>query len=136
MGPTATPELPRPPPWWPRYLPTYLPEYLSEGLHPRWSVRRQGRVSGTRVTRGPLSWWLLSKLRCRITSNVLVVPLQYDITFSNFRTSGTFFVTLNVLFVRYRRELFINKSVQFLCSNSCLVFILILWPGHGVISMD
>ena len=93
-------------------------------------------MSATRAARGPLSWWLLSKLRCRITSNVLVVPLQYDITFSNFRTSGTFFVMLNVLFVRYRRELFINKSVQFSCSNSCLVFILILWPGHGVISMD
>merc|ERR1711868_242136 len=56
------------------------------------------------------TWWLLI-LSCWNTSNVLVMLLQYDITYSNIKTSGTSFVVmLNVLFVRYRRELFINKS--------------------------
>ena len=45
----------------------------------------------------------------RTTSNVSVV-LQYDVTTSI--TSGLFLL-LNVLYVRYRRELFINKSVLF-----------------------
>jgi len=56
-------------------------------------------------------WWLLSSFRCWITSNVLVMPLQYDIySCCYFKTSGTFviFVMLNALFVRYRRELFIK----------------------------
>merc|ERR1719284_1827806 len=57
------------------------------------------------------TWWLLSSFRCWITSNVLVMPLQYDIySCCYFKTSGTFviFVMLNALFVRYRRELFIK----------------------------
>merc|ERR1711868_180410 len=54
------------------------------------------------------TWWLLI-LSCWNTSNVLVMLLQYDITYSNIKTSGTSFVVmLNVLFVRYRRELFIK----------------------------
>merc|ERR1711902_241942 len=54
------------------------------------------------------TWWLLI-LSCWNTSNVLVMLLQYDITYSNINTSGTSFVVmLNVLFVRYRRELFIK----------------------------
>ena len=46
----------------------------------------------------------------RTASNVSVV-LQYDVTTSI--TSGLVLL-LNVLYVRYRRELFINKSVLFL----------------------
>merc|ERR1712227_486695 len=54
------------------------------------------------------TWWLVI-LSCWNTSNVLVMLLQYDITYSNIKTSGTSFVVmLNVLFVRYRRELFIK----------------------------
>merc|ERR1712227_550281 len=54
-------------------------------------------------------WTWLLILSCWNTSNVLVMPLQYDITLSNIKTSGTYFVVmLNVLFVRYRRELFIK----------------------------
>merc|ERR1711963_921833 len=44
-------------------------------------------------------WWLLILFPSRNTSNVLVM-LQYDVTFSSIKTSGTFFM-LNVLFVRY-----------------------------------
>merc|ERR1712117_38066 len=60
--------------------------------------------------------WLLTKLFCCWNkSNVMNMLLQYDIYFSSkIKTSGIFFVMLNVLFVRYRRELFINKSVLFL----------------------
>merc|ERR1711882_7635 len=48
------------------------------------------------------TWWLLI-LSCWNRSNVLVMLLQYDITYSNIKTSGTSFVVmLNVLFVRYR----------------------------------
>ena len=46
----------------------------------------------------------------RTASNVSVV-LQYDVTTSI--TSGLVLL-LNVLYVRYRRELFINKAVLFL----------------------
>ena len=46
----------------------------------------------------------------RTTSNVSVM-LQYDLTTSI--TSGIVLL-FNVLYVRYRRELFINKSVLFL----------------------
>merc|ERR1712018_772823 len=62
----------------------------------------------TSPTSSRWTWWLLI-LSCWNTSNVLVMPLQYDITLSNIKTSGTYFVVmLNVLFVRYRRELFIK----------------------------
>merc|ERR1711982_192682 len=62
----------------------------------------------TSQTSSRWTWWLLI-LSCWNTSNVLVMPLQYDITLSNIKTSGTYFVVmLNVLFVRYRRELFIK----------------------------
>merc|ERR1719210_2111309 len=62
----------------------------------------------TSPTSSRWTWWLLI-LSCWNTSNVLVMPLQYDITLSNIKTSGTHFVVmLNVLFVRYRRELFIK----------------------------
>jgi len=54
----------------------------------------------------------------RTTSNVSVV-LQYDVTTSI--TSGLFLL-LNVLYVRYRRELFINKSV---------LFFLIIFKNHN-----
>merc|ERR1711982_10716 len=56
---------------------------------------------------GVSRWLFLVFLR--ITSNVSVL-LQYVVTTS--RTSGIFSL-LNVLYVRYRRELFINKSVLF-----------------------
>merc|ERR1719210_556541 len=62
----------------------------------------------TSPTSSRWTWWLLI-LSCWNTSNVLVMLLQYDITLSNIKTSGTYFVVmLNVLFVRYRRELFIK----------------------------
>merc|ERR1719320_360985 len=54
---------------------------------------------------GVSRWLFLFFLRT--TSNVSVL-LQYVVTTS--RTSGIFLL-LNVLYVRYRRELFINKSV-------------------------
>merc|ERR1712121_274884 len=54
---------------------------------------------------GVSRWLFLVFLRT--TSNVSVL-LQYVVTTS--RTSGIFLL-LNVLYVRYRRELFINKSV-------------------------
>ena len=57
---------------------------------------------------GVSRWLFLVFLRT--TSNVSVL-LQYVVTTS--RTSGIFLL-LNVLYVRYRRELFINKSVLFL----------------------
>merc|ERR1711972_88904 len=53
-----------------------------------------------------VSWWLFL-VSLRTTSNVSNA-LQYDVTTSI--TSGIFLL-LNVLYVRYRRELFINKSV-------------------------
>merc|ERR1712142_1029259 len=53
--------------------------------------------------------WLLSMLSCRHHKcNVLVMSLQYDPNSSNIKTSGIVFVMLNVLIVRYRRELFIK----------------------------
>merc|ERR1711913_127880 len=55
-----------------------------------------------------VSWWLFL-VSLRTTSNVSNA-LQYDVTTSI--TSGLFLL-LNVLYVRYRRELFINKSVLF-----------------------
>merc|ERR1712002_758439 len=55
-----------------------------------------------------VSWWLFLVF-LRTTSNVSVL-LQYVVTTSI--TSGLFLL-LNVLYVRYRRELFINKSVLF-----------------------
>merc|ERR1712106_987629 len=54
--------------------------------------------------------WSLFLVLLRITSNVSNA-LQYDVTTSI--TSGLFLL-LNVLYIRYRRELFINKSVPFL----------------------
>merc|ERR1712029_700036 len=52
----------------------------------------------TSPTSSRWTWWLLI-LSCWNTSNVLVMPLQYDITLSNIKTSGTYFVVmLNVLF--------------------------------------
>ena len=66
-------------------------------------------------------WWLLIISPRENTSNVLVMlQLQYDITTSYSKTSG---IMLNVLhiFVRYRRELFINKSVLFLLLSVVLV---------------
>merc|ERR1712106_120714 len=56
-----------------------------------------------------VSWWLFL-VSLRIASNVSNA-LQYDVTTSI--TSGLFSL-LNVLYSRYRRELFINKSVLFL----------------------
>merc|ERR1719341_2213611 len=56
-----------------------------------------------------VSWWLFLVF-LRIASNVSNA-LQYDVTTSI--TSGLFSL-LNVLYFRYRRELFINKSVLFL----------------------
>merc|ERR1712128_140375 len=56
-----------------------------------------------------VSWWLFL-VSLRIVSNVSNA-LQYDVTTSI--TSGLFSL-LNVLYSRYRRELFINKSVLFL----------------------
>merc|ERR1712106_737267 len=53
-----------------------------------------------------VSWWLFL-VSLRIASNVSNA-LQYDVTTSI--TSGLFSL-LNVLYSRYRRELFINKSV-------------------------
>merc|ERR1711892_371199 len=55
-----------------------------------------------------VSWWLFL-VSLRIASNVSNA-LQYDVTTSI--TSGLFSL-LNVLYSRYRRELFINKSVLF-----------------------
>merc|ERR1712154_472243 len=55
-----------------------------------------------------VSWWLFLVF-LRTASNVSNA-LQYDVTTSI--TSGIFLL-LNVLYVRYRRELFINKSVLF-----------------------
>merc|ERR1711874_378516 len=55
-----------------------------------------------------VSWWLFL-VSLRTASNVSNA-LQYDVTTSI--TSGLFLL-LNVLYVRYRRELFINKSVLF-----------------------
>merc|ERR1719435_133924 len=55
-----------------------------------------------------VSWWLFL-VSLRTTSNVSLA-LQYDVT--TIITSG-FFLLLNVHYVRYRRELFINKSVLF-----------------------
>merc|ERR1712042_131942 len=53
--------------------------------------------------------WLLSLLSCRHHKcNVLVMSLQYDPNTSNIKTSGIVIVMLNVLLVRYRRELFIK----------------------------
>merc|ERR1712130_318943 len=53
--------------------------------------------------------WLLSLLSCRHHKcNVLVMSLQYDPNPSNIKTSGIVIVMLNVLLVRYRRELFIK----------------------------
>merc|ERR1711975_169849 len=52
-----------------------------------------------------VSWWLFL-VSLRTTSNVSSA-LQYDVTTSI--TSGIFLL-LNVHYVRYRRELFINKS--------------------------
>merc|ERR1712203_723399 len=117
-----------PPPSWPKLsrCVAAITKYLISvtGLYPSWSVTDRvtcrtchlyhtdtwGHVSH-------VSWWLLSLSRCRNTSNVLVTPLQYDILLSYIKTSGNFFVMLNVLFVRYRRELFINKSVPFCCKK-------------------
>merc|ERR1712106_846134 len=56
-----------------------------------------------------VSWWLFL-VSLRIASNVSNA-LQYDVTTSI--TSGLFSL-LNVLYSRYRRELFINKTVLFL----------------------
>merc|ERR1712179_145012 len=56
-----------------------------------------------------VSWWLFL-VSLRTASNVSNT-LQYDVTTSI--TSGLFLL-LNVLYVRYCRELFINKSVLFL----------------------
>merc|ERR1719341_2284559 len=56
-----------------------------------------------------VSWWLFLVF-LRIAINVSNA-LQYDVTTSI--TSGLFSL-LNVLYFRYRRELFINKSVLFL----------------------
>merc|ERR1719435_404976 len=58
--------------------------------------------------KGGVSWWLFL-VSLRTTSNVSLA-LQYDVT--TIITSG-FFLLLNVHYVRYRRELFINKSVLF-----------------------
>merc|ERR1711915_813942 len=55
-----------------------------------------------------VSWWLFL-VSLRTTSNVSLA-LQYDVT--TIITSGIFLL-LNVHYVRYRRELFINKSVLF-----------------------
>merc|ERR1711982_143024 len=47
----------------------------------------------TSPTSSRWTWWLLI-LSCWNTSNVLVMPLQYDITLSNIKTSGTYFVVM------------------------------------------
>jgi len=62
--------------------------------------------------------WSLFLVLLRIASNVSNA-LQYDVTTSI--TSGLFLL-LNVLYVRYRRELFINKSV---------LFFLIIFKNHN-----
>merc|ERR1712012_591994 len=83
-----------------------ISKYLSKviGLC-QWSTVSPPPIS---PTSSRWTWWLLI-LSCWNTSNVLVMLLQYDITLSNIKTSGTYFVVmLNVLFVRYRRELFIK----------------------------
>merc|ERR1712002_1263827 len=54
-----------------------------------------------------VSWWLFLLVFLRTTSNVSLA-LQYDITTS--LTSGSYLLW-NVPYFRYRRELFINKSV-------------------------
>merc|ERR1719336_3579609 len=54
-----------------------------------------------------VSWWLFLLVFLRTTSNVSLA-LQYDITTS--LTSGSYLL-LNVPYFRYRRELFINKSM-------------------------
>merc|ERR1712227_364027 len=85
---------------------TTISKYLSKviGLC-QWSTVS---LPPTSPTSSRWTWWLLI-LSCWNISNVLVMPLQYDITLSNIKTSGTYFVVmLNVLFVRYRRELFIK----------------------------
>merc|ERR1712110_381910 len=103
-------ESPLPPLLWPK-LPSYvaaITKYLSiisvTGLNPCWSVTDRvtchtchSLQTDTCGHVNHVSWWLLLLYRRRNTSNVLVTPLQYDILHSKIRTSGTYFVMLNVL---------------------------------------
>merc|ERR1712055_1281102 len=89
-------------------FPQYLKVILS-GLYRLCAVSDNLRHTRLYNRRVGVSWWLFLVL-LRIASNVSTA-LQYDVTTSN--TSG-FVLLLNVLCVRYRRELFINKSVPFL----------------------
>merc|ERR1719222_1575010 len=103
-------DTPLPPLLWPK-LPSCvaaITKYLSiisvTGLNPCWSVTDRvtchtchSLQTDTCGHVNHVSWWLLLLYRRRNASNVLVTPLQYDILHSKIRTSGTYFVMLNVL---------------------------------------
>merc|ERR1719356_1352150 len=103
-------DTPLPPLSWPK-LPSCvaaITKYLSiisvTGLNPCWSVTDRVTCHTCHSLQTDtcghvkhVSWWLLLLYRRRNTSNVLVTPLQYDILHSKIRTSGTYFVMLNVL---------------------------------------
>merc|ERR1712106_1202072 len=109
---TLLPQLPLllPQPSLPKQRPKFSSVPKSErGLYRLCAVSDFLRHTKLYNRRVGVSWWLFLVF-LRIASNVSNA-LQYDVTTSI--TSGLFSL-LNVLYSRYRRELFINKSVLFL----------------------
>merc|ERR1711973_246670 len=92
-----------------KFIPATPPhKYLKVTVIGLW-LKRPAETDTIKTRGSTCPCWLLSMLSCRHHKcNVLVMSLQYDPNSSNIKTSGIVFVMLNVLIVRYRRELFIK----------------------------